>query len=720
MAKVDWPAAVKRALIGKRISRADGPVKATGAAKYSYDVNRPGLLYAKLVWSPYARAEVVSIDTGPAASMPGVKAVWKDDALIGKEVNYAGQILAAVAAQTEEMAVEAAQRIKVEYKPLEHQVRDDDPALSQGNPDKREDGNVDDALAKAEVVVNGHYSIPVITHCCLEPHGQVTEIRDGELYVWPSTQNVSGYADRSLAEATEIAQNKIHVDCQYMGGGFGSKFSVDKWGTIGAALSKQTGRPVKLMLDRDLELMIAGNRPSAHAAVKVGASKDGTLTAIDAEIWGTAGMGGTIPRDFPYVFTKIPNNRRVIKRIQAHRGSARAWRAPNHPQLCFLTMSALADTAAELKMDELDFFLKNLQFIDPKMNGGRAQEVYAEELKIAADLIGYKQKAHLRGDKNEGPIKRGLGMAIHTWGGQGHASECDVTISPDGSVEAKLGSQDLGTGARTCVGIVVAETLGLPLDSVKVEIGRNEYPKSGGSGGSTTIGGTSVSSRQAATAVLNELLAKVAPRLGVEPDALEARAGEIRVAADPSKKISWKEACAAIGVMPLTKRGVNTPADSVKAGLISQGVGGAQMADVAVDVETGIVTINELVAVQDCGLIIDLKTAESQVYGALIMGITSALFEEAVYDTKTGRMLNADMEFYRLSGIKDVGKLKVHMMTGPGYDDRGVIGLGEPPVISPAAAIANAVANAIGVRAPHLPLTPDRVIAALQKGGVAA
>ncbi len=641
-------------------------------------------------------------------------------ALIGKEVNFAGQILAAVAAQTEEIAIEAAQRVKVEYKPLEHQVRDDDPALSQGNPDKREDGNVDDALSKAEVVVNGRYSIPVIAHCCLEPHGQVTEIRDGELYVWPSTQAVSGYADRSLAEAAEIAQNKIHVDCQYMGGGFGSKFNVDKWGTIGATLSKQTGRPVKLMLDRDLELMIAGNRPSAYATIKVGASKDGTLTAIDAEIWGTGGMNAPIPRDFPYVFTKIPNNRRVVKRILANRGGARAWRAPNHPQLCFLTMSALADTAAELKMDELEFFLKNLQFVDPKMFGGRGQEVYAEELKLAADLIGYKQKAHLRGAQSSGPIRRGLGMAMHTWGGQGHPSECDVTISPDGSVEAKLGSQDLGTGARTCIGIVVAETLGLPLGGVKVEIGRNDYPKSGGSGGSTTIGGISVSSRQAATAALNEVLAKVAPRLGVEPDALEARGGEIRVATDPAKKLSWKEACGALGVMPVTKRGVNTPGESIQAGLISQGVGGVQMADVAVDIETGVVTINEMVAVQDCGLIIDLKTAESQVYGALIMGITYALFEEAVYDPKTGRMLNADMEFYRLAGIKDVGTLKVHMMTGKGYDDRGVIGLGEPPVISPGAAIANAVANAIGVRAPHLPLTPDRVLAVLQKGGVAA
>jgi xanthine dehydrogenase YagR molybdenum-binding subunit len=154
--------------------------------------------------------------------------------------------------------------------------------------------------------------------------------------------------------------------------------------------------------------------------------------------------------------------------------------------------------------------------------------------------------------------------------------------------------------------------------------------------------------------------------------------------------------------------------------MISQGVGGAQIADVSVDIETGIVTINEMVAVQDCGLIINLKLAESQVFGALIMGITYSLFEEAVYDSRTGQMLNADMEFYRLAGIKDVGKLKVHMMTTPDYEKRGVIGLGEPPVISPGAAIANAVANACGVRVPNLPLTPDRVLAALsQKGGMA-
>lgn len=715
MATVDWPPAEQRRHLGKRIDRLDGPAKATGAAKYSYDIQRPGLLYAKLVWSPHAHAKIVSIDGAAAAAVPGVKAVWRDEELIGKEAQYAGQIVAAVAAETEEIAAEAAHRVQVVYEPLEHQVRDDDVQFfnaDRDRPAKRDAGNVQQAFSQADTVVEGEYGLPSIAHCCLEAHGQVAELRDGELYVWPSTQNVSGYADR-LGDEVGVERSKIHVDCQYMGGGFGSKFGYDKWGVIGALLAKQTGRPVKLMLDRDLELMIAGNRPSAFGKVKVGARKDGTVIAVEADLWGTGGLGGYNPPPVPYVFTKVPNTSVTGRGIRTHRGGQRAWRAPNHPQGCFLTMSAFADAAAALRMDELEFFIKNAQQTD-------RPEVYTEELRIAANLIDYRRRAHPRGDPTPGPVKRGLGVSLHTWGGRGHPSDCDVTIHPDGSVEAKIGTQDLGVGTRTVIGIVVAETLGLPVEAVKVEIGRNAYPRSGASGGSTTVGGVSVSSRKAATEALNALLAVVAPRLGTTPDKLEARDGQIRQIDQPGNQLSWKDACGALGPNAITKRGSNQPGESEQAGLISQGVGGVQIAYVAVDVETGVVTIEEMVAVQDCGLIIDLKTAESQVFGAMIMGITYALFEECVYDATTGRMLNADMEFYRLAGIKDVGQLKVHMMTGPGYDDRGVIGLGEPPVISPGAAISNAVANAIGVRVPHLPLTPDRVIAALQKGGLLA
>ena len=277
-----------------------------------------------------------------------------------------------------------------------------------------------------------------------------------------------------------------------------------------------------------------------------------------------------------------------------------------------------------------------------------------------------------------------------------------------------MGTQDIGTGTRTTLMIVAADTLGLPLNAIKLMIGDNRYPTSGQSGGSTTIGGVSAATRRAALDALDQLFEKVAPALEAKPEELEAVGGKIQVKGAPSRSLTWAQACSKLGVMPLTVSGKNPGPGS----LTNSGVGGVQMADVSVDVETGIVKINKIVAVQDCGLIIDLKTAESQVYGALIMGVCFALYEEKVMDAKTGRMLNPNMEFYKLAGIGDIGELVVHMMTGKGYDERGVIGLGEPPVVSPGAVISNAVANAIGVRVPTLPMTPDRVLAALeQKGG---
>jgi xanthine dehydrogenase YagR molybdenum-binding subunit len=358
-------------------------------------------------------------------------------------------------------------------------------------------------------------------------------------------------------------------------------------------------------------------------------------------------------------------------------------------------------------MDPVDFFLKNIELTGPRA------KTYTEEIHKAVELVDWKKKWHPRPDRSPGHVQRGLGMSIHTWGGRGHNSECDFAIHPDGSVVVRLGSQDLGTGTRTCIQIVAAESLGLPMNAVTVEIGDTQYPPSGGSGGSTTIGGVSSSTRRGAVDALNQLFEKVAPALRAKPGELEAVGGSVRVAADPGRSLTWKQACAKLGALPVTARGVNK--SGMKPDLTNSGVGGVEMADVSVDTETGIVKINKIVAVQDCGLIIDMKTAESQCYGALIMGITYALYEEKIMDEATGRMLNPNMEFYRLAGIGDVGELVVHMMTGPGYDERGVIGLGEPPVISPGAAISNAVANAIGVRVPFLPLTPDRVLAALEQ-----
>jgi xanthine dehydrogenase YagR molybdenum-binding subunit len=311
-------------------------------------------------------------------------------------------------------------------------------------------------------------------------------------------------------------------------------------------------------------------------------------------------------------------------------------------------------------------------------------------------------------------IKHGLGVSLHTWGGRGHESHCDLTIHADGTVEIKMATQDLGTGTRTVIVMVAAETLGIPISQIKLRIGDTSFPKSGGSGGSTTVGGVSSSTRRAAVDARALLLAKAAPVLNTTPDLIEIVGGTVRVKGQAGKSLSWQQACAKLGPTGISVTGSN-PDPARPPDLTNAVVGGVLMAEVSVDTETGIVRVEKMVAVQDCGLVIDLKTAESQCYGALIMGISYALYEEKCMDPSSGRMLNPNLEFYRLAGIGDIPELVVHLMTGKGYDERGVIGVAEPPVISPGAAISNAVANALGVRVPFLPLTPDRVLAALER-----
>lgn len=709
-----WPAADKRELIGKEISRIDGPWKSSGRIRYTYDVNLPGMLYGRMALSPYAHAKIVKIDTSEAEKMPGVKGVQIifDE---GKEVLWAGQEVVALAAETEEQAEAAVDKVHIEYQQLDYNVDDKnvDKLASQYTKQlsERTTGNPDTGFQEAEVTSEGRYGASVITHCCLESHGGAIEWQGDSLKYYASTQYVSGVGNE-VSDAVGVPASKIEVICPVMGGGFGSKFSADTWGVACAQLAKKTGRPVKMMLERDHELMVAGARPSMYAQVKVGAKKDGTLVAWDSQSWGTGGPAASGAPPLPYIW-QFPNSRVKHTAVLANIGPERAWRAPNHPQMCVITMSAVDDLAAKLNMDPYDLFMKNIAIAGRTSERFDPPKIYADELAKAAEIFEWKKKWHPRGQSGPGPVKTGVGLSIHTWGGAPNQSNCQVTIRPDGSAEVAMGTQDLGVGARTVVGIVLAETLGLPLDAVTVNIGDSKYPPAGASGGSTTTGGVSSSVRYAAVKAMNELFAKVAPSLGAQPDQLEAWEGKIRVIGNPSKSIPWKQACAKLGGTPVTAAG------RTYRPLTSAGVGGVQMAQVSVDTETGVTRVDKIVAVQDCGLVIDKKTAESQVYGALIMGVTYSLHEEKIMDQQTGQCLNPNMEFYKLAGIGDVGELVVHMMTGPGYDDRGVIGLGEPPVISPGAAISNAVANAIGVRVSYLPITPQRVLAALGKGGMA-
>jgi xanthine dehydrogenase YagR molybdenum-binding subunit len=716
-----WPPMDKRKVIGTSPKRLDGPAKSTGRAKYASDLKPKDMLFGAYVTSPHPHARIKSIDTSEAEKMPGVKSTFIA-AQPGSEVQWQGFEVAAVAAVTEEIAREAARKVKVDYEVLPHFVEDDQ--LGKAGPrgkaaGEKLVGDPEKAFKEADHVNEGTYGIPVVTHCCLETHGQVIQWVKGDkddgsadqVNCWPSVQFVSGYAG-SLAPNLKVPVANIKVEMQYIGGGFGSKFAADAWAVVGANLSKNAGgRPVKLFLDRATDQMIAGNRPSTYAKVKVGGTKDGTITAWQSDSWGTGGFTTVGGPPIPYIYqdTKLPNIRVNHTSISVNAGAQRAWRAPNNQQAAYVMWSAVEDWAAKAGLDPLDVFVKNAQYApDARV------ETYRYQLQKAAELAEWKKLWKPRGQNGSGHIKRGLGISMNAWAGGGHQSTCRMVINPDGSVSVEIGTQDLGTGTRTIITQVAAESLGLPMSKIKLVIGNNDLPPDGASGGSTTVGGVSASTRKASLNALAKLFEYAAPALGAQAEELEALDSHVRVKGQPNKSITWEAACRKMGTSKISETGVNDQRTGGREGLQTAGAAGVQIADVSVDTETGIVKMNRFVAVQDCGMIINPRLAESQIFGAVIMGIGTALYEERIMDPTTGRTLNPDMEFYKLAGIADIGNIVVHLDIRPENDKRGVIGLGEPPAVGICAAVGNAVANAIGVRVPNMPMKPVHVLNALE------
>ncbi len=701
-----WPENPR--LIGTKITRLDGLAKASGRAKYPSDTRPEGTLFAVMLYSPHAHAKIKSIDTTAAEKMPGVKAV-STIAAAGTTLRYQGDDIAAVAAETEEQARDAVRAIKVDYEVLPHVVTEHQ-AMAEGVPEVFKGGNVrkgraqskgtpDDAMKKADVVIEGTYRLPVITHVCLEPHGLTAKWEaPDKLTVWASTQAVQVVAGE-LADGLGIPVANVTVLTDYMGGGFGSKFGADVWGRTAAELAKKAGKPVKLFLDRVQEHLAAGNRPSAAGKIKLGATKDGKLVAMTAETHGTGGARGGSNFPLPYVYD-VPASTRTHNEVFVNCGGARAMRAPGHPQGCALMEAAMDDLADKLGIDPLEFRLKNLP------NGEFRTPIYQGEVKLGAELIGWREKRKPRGKSDGGPVRHGLGMVLHQWGGGGtQDKKVSCTINPDGSVELKTATQDLGTGARTILAVIAAEVLGLKPTDIISNIGNSSFPPGQPSGGSTTTPSMAPPCLDAVTKARDAMFKKIAPAVQAAAEDLELKNGQLYVEGEPI--MGWKEACRKLGMASISETG------SAVEGLSSVGVGGCQFAEVTVDIETGVVRVKKIVAIQDSGLILDRLTWNSQVYGGVIMGLNYGLFEERIMDPETGVMLNADLEMYKLAGASDIPEIIVEAYEPADQKARGVIGVGEPPTIATAAAIANAVTNAIGVRVTEWPMTPRNVLNAL-------
>jgi xanthine dehydrogenase YagR molybdenum-binding subunit len=737
-------------VIGKPTPRIDGRLKVTGAAKYTADINLPGMLHARMITAPHPSAKIISIDTSAAEKHPGFKAFHllerdlnaaqsKEDAAEKyPRIRYAGQPIGAVAASSPALAEDIVRLVKVEYEilpfvvDLEKARQADAPLVFSGEArqqgtagggggprNARQHGNVrgpnkgggqnadiEKGFSEADAIVEAEYRTQVQTHSALETHGVVADWKPDALTVYASTQGTASVRDE-LAAVFDLQKSKIRVITEFMGGGFGAKFGAGNAGVLATYLSKKTGQPVRLMLDRRQEHLCVGNRPNSLQKIRIGSRKDGTLTAMHLVSFGTAGVGGGAGAAGPTQnLYSCPNIQTEESDVFTHAGPAAAFRAPGHPQGAFSLEQAMDELAEKLGMDPLELREKN--------DESDARRV---ERKIGAEKIGWKDRKPAGADPN--PVKRGMGVAQSLWYRfSSRDSHCEVRITRDGSVELLSGVQDIGGGIRTALAQVVAEELGLKPQDVTVKIGDTAYPQGPGSGGSVTTNSITPPARNAAYRVARTLLEQVAPEWGVKPEELELADGKVSVKSDPAKSLSFKSACKKLKTETISATGDRSEDYPLEhrgpRGKGAGGLGGVQFAKVAVDTRTGVIKVEHVVAVHDCGRPLNPLAVESQINGGVIQGISYALYEDRILDRNTGMMVNPNLDQYKIVGAKEtphIDALLIEQYWGRSSTDAA--GIGEPATVPTAAAVANAVYNAIGVRIRELPMTPAVVLKAL-------
>jgi xanthine dehydrogenase YagR molybdenum-binding subunit len=734
--------------IGRRVPRVDGRAKVTGQARYTADVRLPGMLYARMVNAPHPHARIRAIDTTAAERLPGVRAVHVIEKIVGSAVlhdpskelesrwpivRYAGQPIAAIAATTQQIADDAARLVKVDYEVLpftvdaDRAMETDAPlvfpaAASQagtagggggpaavpqnGNvrgPARNVRGNVAQGFAEADVVVEREYRTQVQTHSAMETHGVVADWTPERLLVYASTQGTVGVRD-DLAEIFDLPQSRVRVITEYMGGGFGAKFGPGNPGVVATHLSKKAGAPVRLMLDRREEHLSVGNRPSSRVRLRIGARRDGTLTAIEAQSWGTAGVGtgaGALgPARNMY---RVPNLISEEYDVFTHAGPAAAFRAPGHPQGCFALEQAIDELAEKLSMDPLA--LRDI--IDD-------QPARREERRIGAERFGWSRRRDATPATDD--VKRGVGVAQSVWYRLvSMDSAAEVRILRDGSVELLSAVQDIGTGIRTVLAQVVAEELGLEPTEIDIRIGDTLWPPGPQSGGSMTTSSITPAARNAAHAAKRSMIARLAVRHQVAEDAIEWRPGTIRIRGAELREMTFREAARSMGRAVVSSRADRSPDYVPREEVVVFTIGGVQFAEVSVDTGTGVVNVERVLAVHDCGRPMNPLQLESQINGGILQGISYALYEDRILDPRSGTMLNANLEQYKISGSRETPPIEIVILEEyNALSSTDALGIGEPATIPTAAAIANAIYDAIGVRMTELPITPARVLAALE------
>jgi CO/xanthine dehydrogenase Mo-binding subunit len=748
--KIDYPAFKT---VGQSLPRIDAVMRLTGQAQFAEDVRPTGpLLHGKVLRSPHAHARITRLDVSRAEAAPGVRAVMtaadlprvrfgkllRDERYVageGERVLYVGDRIAAVAADTPEQAAEALALIAVDYEPLEplldalRALEPDAPILhpelasyafaapaapAQGNccsDNQLQRGDPDAAFKQAQRVFEHTYSTEMVHQSYLEPHACLAVYNPDESWsVWSTTQTTFGLRNQ-VAEVLGVSQNRVRLASAEVGGGFGGKiWLMDE--AAAACLARKAGLPVRMVMTRHEDFLCGEPRSGFHLTIKTGVTEDMRLLArtieavLDSGAFARAGvlMSGSVPTfaEGPYAIEHLRVHTRCM---YTNKAGAASMRAPGGPQTNFAIESEMERIAAEMGWDAIAFRRRNLMPEAHKNLAGVAlRSVNAKEtLDAALELSGYDPQ-HVRPGPN-----RGRGIAMGNWNVGGMPSGAVLKMNDDGSASILTGVVDI-TGVHTAIAQVAAEALQLPLERVTIKcLDTESAPHSTISAGSQALKSMGGAVLKAAEHVKAQLFEEAVEALDASPDRMELAEGQVRVSGEPRRSV----AVTALLAKAMARRGP----------IVGYGSTGnfnrlpsfaCQVADVEVDPDTGFVKLLRFVAAQDCGIAINPANADGQVQGGAAQGIGMALSEALRYDAQ-GRPVTAGFLDYKIPSALDLPPIETVLVEKPAVDGPfGAKGIGEPPVVPGPAAIANAIYHAVGVRITSLPITPEKVRAALR------
>jgi 4-hydroxybenzoyl-CoA reductase subunit alpha len=759
--------AMDLSVVGKRLPKIDAPDKATGRAIYTDDIVLPNMIYGKLLLSPLPHAKIVSINTTKAKALPGVKLIltgadvtdmtygtspprYDENVLAKDKVRYVGDVVAAIAAIDEETCYKAIKLIEVEYEELPA-VFDPIEAMKDGSPrlfDDKYENNINtrvdhhfgdiekgfaeaDYIKEAKFVGNRTYQNPIEPHCAIaewDRHGRVT--------LYTSTQVVH-YVHHQLSRVLNLPLGNIRVIMNNCGGGFGAKAATNMLEILSILLAKETGCPVKMRFNREEMYLYGRGRHKQYIDLKIGVKKDGTITAVKQKaileggayssfgIVSTYYAGSMLPTLY-----KIPNYKYDGYRVNTNLPPCGAMRGHGTPHPRFAFESLLSMIADDIGMDHIDIRLKNA--MEPETRTCNDLDIHSCELKACLETVRRKSGW----DKKKGKLPKGLGIGIGCGGfvsGAGYPiyrskfphSNAIIKVQEDGS-KAMLfvGDADIGQGSDTVLAQAAAEAMGITLDRMSVVSADTDITPIGFGAYSsrvTLMGGNA--SKMAGEDIKTQLIAAASEILNISEEKIEAAENKVFEKDNPANFISWEEAAAAFFSKkgPLMGRGHYSPPEGLGGKYKGAAVGtspafsfSASVCEVEVDMETGKVKVINFWDAHDCGTAINPMAVEGQVEGAVVMGMSETLLEDEVFDSN-GKMRNPDLHNYLIATSADVPAIQSFIVDS--YEPAGPFGakeVGEGATLPVLGAIANAVADAIGVRIFELPITPEKVLKAIK------